>query len=146
MVLQATFGGDGLSCFDCNLEVAGASLRLDDDSLDALRSWRDGETALYSLWLASGKHESFAAMALRDARSWTAKLARRVQVSIERRIPCWIQLFQDPEQQESGLPRKCPRCSATPMAVRTRIGSRAACRKCRLTWWQKNRLRAEDAS
>jgi len=135
VILVATFGGDGLSCFDCNLDVAASSIGVGPDDQFVLHRWRDAESALYSLWTASGSLESFAALSLRDEGTWTNQLRRTIRRRIGRRHRCWMQLFQSTSDQEFGRPHRCPSCGLQPELIPVSVGPRLACRRCWFTWF-----------
>jgi predicted nucleic acid-binding Zn ribbon protein len=121
-----------LHCVVCNLEVAPASLPLNERLIEAIVSWRNLVEAIDHLWLDSGDYEEWAKQQLVDINSPVNQrgLALCKELSGLRR--CYYWYFQDQSCEGFEPITHCPNCDALLIPYPDGLFRQLICEPCRI--------------
>ena len=110
IVLQDHLSCVPLACLKCNGEVPPSGIGFPAALAEELASWRNFHRAFFTLWLDSGKYESWARAQLEDPESPvnTRGLQAVSKLNEYRRTYYWW--FHDQDAGDSVMCPSCPRC------------------------------------
>ena len=112
IMLRGCLTENPLFCVECNGEVPPERLGFDARFAETIAFWLSVYESLYSLWLASGEYETWAAESLSDPQGQVNREGREIVERLNAIVPTYYWWFDDAEVEEDRRLKECPICNS----------------------------------